>query len=772
MKVFFLKLLLFVAALLTMQMVGASLYPPDLPDEILQLDRHLRNGADIIFLGDSTVIYPAGEVSTAEILQEFQPQHTVGQVAHPAYNLDLYRYYAGYVTRSYQRPKAVVIPINMRSFSPEWDLRPIYQFEPEKAVLTYGPRLAAIFYRPFDILGGFDPAMSQQDFLNVPVFNGQTPGGRVADFERLLSNGPFESQPNDVETAYYSNLPSEDESETLEDMLIYYYMYELTPAHRKIQSMLLASRLLKASGIEPIFYITPINYELGDKALGEAFRRRIIANVAVVEAALRTEQAEPLNLVFELEAYNFFDSEHLTENGKARVAEALASIIDPLPPRRSPPPSSSTPATNRPGVATVEPQPAASELTEAPNVTPTTPTPAASPIAPTPTNTRVVPLSSAPSAGQGTISGVEFIGAFEPVGNYAVDLYRVRYRTLSRDERPVDVRANIYIPQTADEPAFPVLVYSGGTTGLSPACAPLNELRQDENWGGYHYQMLEYAAQGFIVVWPNGQGFDDSQPAHPYFIAESQGRTMLDAARAVYGFFDEAVATELAVEPMAAVFFGGYSSGGHAAFAAKDLASRYAPDLMVKGVIGHGPTTNIEILLKENPIFSPYLIYAYHAFFGAEVVDPVRVFQDRWLASFKADVMAKCVDDIFSYYSPNARLIYRPEFREALYSDRLQSFWPSFGQLLRANAAGLSPAGNHIPALILQGTADMVVTPPSQKQFVTSLCRLGNRVTYLTYPAINHAETRRVSFRDAITWMHDLAEDNLPESSCSSLMGQ
>ena len=172
MKVFFIKLLLFVAALLSMQMVGATLYPPDLPDEILQLDRHLRNGADIIFLGDSTMIYPAGEVSTAEILQEFQPLRIVGQVAHAAYNLDLYRYYAGYIARFYQRPKVVIIPINMRSFSPEWDLRPIYQFEPEKAVLIYGPWLAAIFYRPVDILGGFDPAVSQNDFLNVPRHNG------------------------------------------------------------------------------------------------------------------------------------------------------------------------------------------------------------------------------------------------------------------------------------------------------------------------------------------------------------------------------------------------------------------------------------------------------------------------------------------------------------------------------------------------------------------------------------------------------------------------
>jgi pimeloyl-ACP methyl ester carboxylesterase len=283
----------------------------------------------------------------------------------------------------------------------------------------------------------------------------------------------------------------------------------------------------------------------------------------------------------------------------------------------------------------------------------------------------------------------------------------------------------------------------------------------------YHSYMLEYTAQGFIGVLPNYQGFDDADQPHPYFISEFQARALLDAAQATYNFFTQS--RQVVARPMAAVFMAGYSSGGHAVFAAKDFVASYAPELPLKGVIGHGPTTNIETLFKEDAVFSPYIVQAYRDFYGPDLVDPADIFQDRWLANFEADVMTRCVDNIFSYYSTSARQMYRPEFMDALLAGRLQAAVPAFKAALETNAAGLSPAGVEIPALILQGTADRVVMPPSQMQFAASLCRLGNHVTYLTYPAVDHPNIRRASFRDTVNWIESVASGDLPESSCASL---
>ncbi|MCB0197200.1 MAG: hypothetical protein KDJ65_34960, partial [Anaerolineae bacterium] len=148
MKTFFIKLLIFLVVVVVLQVTASAIYPPDLPAEIAQLDHYLYSGADVIYLGDSTLMYPLGEVTTGDILQEDLPDHTIGEVAHPAYNADLYRAYANYVTRFDIRPQTVIIPINLHAFSPEWDMRPTYQFETEKAVLTYGPLLSTLFYRP------------------------------------------------------------------------------------------------------------------------------------------------------------------------------------------------------------------------------------------------------------------------------------------------------------------------------------------------------------------------------------------------------------------------------------------------------------------------------------------------------------------------------------------------------------------------------------------------------------------------------------------------
>lgn len=824
MKSFFLKLFLIAAAVLTVQVLISALYPPELPAEILRLEQHLQSGDDIIFLGDSTLIYPTGEVTTGEILQEFLPEQTIGQVAHPAYNLDLYRHYVDYITTFDPQPETVIIPINLRSFSPEWDRRPAYQFQVEKSVLRYGPLLSTIFYRPLDTFGGFDAPIRGDAFFDTPVFSGTTVIGQVADFEERLGNDPVDAQALDVTSAYNRGLPDGNEEETLETQLIYYYMGALSPGHRKIQSLLETGRQLKAAGIQPIFYITPINYQLGERFLGETFTRRVAENVARVNRVLRGEDIELLDLTFTLDAYFFVDTEHLTENGKAQVAEALAARIEPPVPgpvtSASPePPDTPTassqiavvaqptepPATQSSEPAGDQPDPTVAQTTATSTPLPPSPTPSPSPppptiptpsappanpaeptatpppapavnptptpLPPTPTNTRVVPLAFDQAAGQGQIVSAEFYYDFQPAGNYDVDLYQIRYRTLTDDDRPVEVRAYLYVPLSDEPERLPVMGYSGGTTGIGPDCAPLDEISLGQAWGAHHYQMLDYAAQGFVVVWPNGQGFEDDQPANPYFMAENQGRTLLDAARAVYDFFDEQPPANSAVRPMEAVFFGGYSSGGHAAFAARDLAVPYAPELPVKGVLGHGPTTNPETLIKENPIFSPYLVSAYQTFFGGDVVNPSRVFQDNYLASFNADSMTRCVDDLYGYYSPNARLIYREEFREALYNDRLQTILPAFKRRLDANAAGLSRDGATIPALILQGTGDRVVTPPSQAQFARSLCGLGGRVTYLTYPAVDHAGTRYASFRDTIDWMKTVAAGGVPESTCDSLPG-
>jgi len=796
-----LKVVAFLIVLVFAHGLVSILFPAPLPAEIVQFDRYLTQGVDLLYLGDSTLILPAGEVTTGEILQELLPNRRIGQTAHAAYGLDLFQSFVAYMGRRGAWPHTLVLPVNMRSFSPEWDMRPAYQFEKETRVLALGQPWARFFYRPFNVFGLFQPSISQDQFLNAPVYDGDVLVGRVKEFD---SEAAVEALRGDIGNIY-REVRLEDE-EKAQAVLTYHYMASLKPDHRKLDSMIKLSRLAAENGVKVILYISPVNEAQGERFLGRAFSERFAENIQVVQSRLEAASLENVtlvNLAFDLEAYDFVDMEHLTETGKEYVAEQIALAIQPetgsppdvalgdyvtttSTPEPSPtPPPSSTRATSTPtmpSAKTTATPTTTVTLTSTPTMpsAKTTATPATTvtltstavvsiaigtTITPSATVTAAATETVTLSPFAGDVTSVRYISRFWPSGSYPVDMYRIGFQTVDEHGQLVETRADLYIPYAESAKVFPVLGHAAGTTGIGNGCATLDEQAKGRSWGAYHTHSLAYAAQGYIVVLPNWLFFDDPQRIQSYFIAGLQAHTLLDATRAVYRFWERDESLDIQARPARAVFMMGYSSGGHAVFAAKDRARAYAPELAIKGVIGFGPTTNPELLLQEDPVFGPYIVYAYRDFYGAELIDPADVYLPNWVPGFDNEVLSKCVDDIFVYYSRSARRMYLPEFRQVLYDGQLADVFPRFAEKLAENAAGLS-GGAHISVLILQGTADTVITPPSQQQFMEQLCALGNSVTWLEYEAVTHAGIRWTSFHDVLAWMENMVEGGEPRSDC------
>jgi acetyl esterase/lipase len=357
-----------------------------------------------------------------------------------------------------------------------------------------------------------------------------------------------------------------------------------------------------------------------------------------------------------------------------------------------------------------------------------------------------------------------FTDVAPPQADYTVDCYIMRLESTYLDGKPTPVTVQVFVPRFTDREKRILYVFAPGSTGLRDACRPSREHIAGIHWGLYRTHVLSHVGQGAVGILPDYMGFGDPDPAHlqPYMSVEAEGRVMLDAIRAVRDFLSQRYSQNVSGT---AVFVAGFSQGGHAAFAAADLRSRYAPGVRIDGIIGYGPSTDIEALFRTYPEVAPMAIYTFAWMYGRDRFDPSLILDPKWAATLEKDVTRQCVGGMQSYYPGTARALFRAEFAESLLNRTLRERYPEIERIMRENSPGLS--GHRIPALILQGTDDIVVAVKSQEAFVRALCRTGCPVKYSLYKGRRH-DTRQIGFPEARAWMERLARGERPETSCGS----
>ncbi len=362
-------------------------------------------------------------------------------------------------------------------------------------------------------------------------------------------------------------------------------------------------------------------------------------------------------------------------------------------------------------------------------------------------DTGYVPLASIEARAAGLFKGHPL-----PTMRYGVDTYRLTFVSRDFDGSLAPITALFFVPRRAEAAEAPVLVFGSGTTGIGDACAPSLEQEEGRHFGDYRDNMLAYAGLGIIVIFPDYLGFNDPSRPQRYFSRLAEGHVMLDAARAVFRFYE--AARNLA-RPMRKVFVAGYSQGGHAAFSAADLWQDYAPEVPLAGAIGFGATTDVQALLREGPAYGPLIFYTYSVMYGLDQVDPNECLQERFARTLERDATSMCIDQFQTYYSYDGTHVYSRAFLEALRGRRVWQAYPSLFRRFLENEAGLS--GHGLPALIVQGATDFIVTSATQSLFVAALRERGSRVTYVDLPGISHKEVRQAGFRMSVDWIELVA---------------
>ena len=120
-----------------------------------EVDAAIAGGADLLILGDSVMKYTYTDDSDPRTLSAMLRDELAGRraaIVHgPAYGAEMYRDIVDYILRRGVQPRAIVLPVNLRSFSLLWDKMPHYQYAPERARFRWGDPVAFSVNRPLRI---------------------------------------------------------------------------------------------------------------------------------------------------------------------------------------------------------------------------------------------------------------------------------------------------------------------------------------------------------------------------------------------------------------------------------------------------------------------------------------------------------------------------------------------------------------------------------------------------------------------------------------------
>lgn len=325
MKRFIVNILLLIIIVCIVQTIIAYKYPYAPPESVTEFTRYQKNGINIIYFGDSTVRWHSQTdkitLTTAQMLIQIfeKSNHIVGPIVHDAYDAYAFDMYTTYMVEKHYYPDYIIIPINLRSFSPSWDLHPNFQFPEEGAYLNIYRIPILNTFMSF-IINMYTPDVKRlyQTLYSLSTqYDGNTIVGNGASYENRIR----ESNPNSIRH------PA---------MMQMYYMGTLKTDNRQLKALTHIADRYKNTKTKLIYYITPIDYQTGISLFGPRFSKQVKQNIGVLLSHFNKYQVTVLDLSFAQPTKNFtwpevwYINEHLNQTGRLFIAGKLADIIDPL----------------------------------------------------------------------------------------------------------------------------------------------------------------------------------------------------------------------------------------------------------------------------------------------------------------------------------------------------------------------------------------------------------------------------------------------------------
>lgn len=243
-------------------------------------------------------------------------------ISAPGYNTKVYYYFLKALDKANTDYKKIIVPINLRSFSPQWYANPRYQFDYEISALNVFCRTGKqqpIFIDPKK----YHSMIYKRKYAyeNMIVGYDDTSINKVGHFEKIKTFKPGSDRKMIIAR--------------LKQIFIFHYMNQLTPNHELIQFLKKMVLYLDTTDIKIIIYITPINYLAGNLFVGDHFTQSIKFNVHKIKTVI-----DDMNTTAN---YRFMDcstllgrkyfhnltiaNEHLNQEGRHFLSERIAKLL-------------------------------------------------------------------------------------------------------------------------------------------------------------------------------------------------------------------------------------------------------------------------------------------------------------------------------------------------------------------------------------------------------------------------------------------------------------
>jgi pimeloyl-ACP methyl ester carboxylesterase len=337
--------------------------------------------------------------------------------------------------------------------------------------------------------------------------------------------------------------------------------------------------------------------------------------------------------------------------------------------------------------------------------------------------------------------------------------WKILYHSRAVDGRDIAVSGVVIAPTGAAPRGGRVVVtWAHGTSGMADLCAPSKQsdiasgaasTSGPAGFGARMPMVQTFLDAGYVVAATDYEGIG-TPGLHPFLVGESEGRSVLDAARAAHGLKAAAAANRVLVF--------GHSQGGHAALFAGEIAASYAPELRMLGVAAGAPAPDVEHTLpfvasaKFANGFVVSVVEGFHAAYPQ--FDPAALLSPDALAQASI-VDQKCLGDVATTFSssPNLVLAHNP------------LDIPALATIVRANSYGNRPTG--APLLVVQGTADQLVPQSATDAFVQKACAAGDTVDYRLVPGATHGAEIPAAANDIAAWFAARVSGTAATSTCS-----